>query len=488
MKKTVLFFSRCELTELYGSMNEYLSEEYNIIHVAYSNEEERILKDRYRITNVLNFKKLVKSISENEINSVSIEEIDKLLNETTYGKFNVNNALQANRTSKYLSYDDNIRLLKNYYVVWYNIFKQNEISIFVHEPVSLLMNQIAASFCKKYGAVYTTHILVKGNGQSQFNYMLVDDYNGIATTLNNNYNNITVQDIFQSDNEIKKFLDSFRKDFNVFFSQLGNGKVDRSRLLKMHLQSLYHSYKSKKTISDLDPIVDNIEVFMQKDNLIHRRVKNLKAYRGINFDSFDQSKNYYFYPMHLEPEAVVLYWADNRYTNQIKLIENIAAQLPPDVFLYVKDHPHSPGYRDVADYVRLKSIPNVKLLDVSISGKEVVLHSKGVITINGTAGFEALLLNKHVITFGNSFYNVSNRVYNLQNVFDLKEILYKINNYVLNDDESIYRFVLAYLNNLNDGFTDFYGNMHNVVNIDLKENGNKVARSFHNWFKNRNID
>lgn len=487
MKKTLLFFSRCELTELYGSMNNYLSSHFNIIHVAYSSAEEKVLNG-YGINNVLNFKELAKNISETEINNIHLEDIDSFISDTTAGKFNVNNSLQANRSSKYLSYDNNIRLLKIYYIVWCKIFSENKISVFVHEPVSLLMNQIAACFCKKEGAIYTTHILAKGNGESQFNYILVDDYNGIATSLNEIYKNISSDDISTYKDQIDNFLLSFRNDFNVFFSQLGNGKINRNIIFKMKLQAVYHRFKGRAIINNLDPLLDNVEVFMQRDNLLQRRVRNLKNYRKIRFDSFDKSKNYYFYPMHLEPEAVVLYWADNRYTNQIKLIENIASQLPPNVFLYVKDHPHSPGYRDVEDYMRLKSIPNVKLLDVSISGKEVVLNSKGVITINGTAGFEALLLNKHVITFGNSFYNVSSRVHNLQNVFDLKKVLYKINDCMLKDDEFLNKFVLAYLNNLNNGFTDFYGNMHKVVNIDLKENGDTVARSFHNWFKDRKID
>ena len=80
------------------------------------------------------------------------------------------------------------------------------------------------------------------------------------------------------------------------------------------------------------------------------------------------------------------------YANQVKLIENIAASLPVGYYLYVKDHPHELAYRKAEDYRRLMQIPNVRLLRKSIPGKLVIRNAVGVFTINGTAGFEGLLL------------------------------------------------------------------------------------------------
>lgn len=149
MKKKILLFSRSELTYLYGSIDKYLKNTYDMLHIAYSDEEEYILKSRFGIQNSIHFKNYLRSISQSELSKVSIDEIDTFLLETTTGKFNVNGVLQANRTSQYLSYEQNITLLKTYYVVWREIFNKYAIDIFIHEPVSLLMNQIAASFCKK---------------------------------------------------------------------------------------------------------------------------------------------------------------------------------------------------------------------------------------------------------------------------------------------------------------------------------------------------
>ena len=93
---------------------------------------------------------------------------------------------------------------------------------------------------------------------------------------------------------------------------------------------------------------------------------------------------FYFYPLHLEPESVVLYSGRGMYQNQVKLIQNIAAQLPPGDILYVKDHPHDHGYRSADDYIALNSVPNIKILEHNFPGKSVIKKSKGVFTINGT--------------------------------------------------------------------------------------------------------
>ena len=310
---------------------------------------------------------------------------------------------------------------------------------------------------------------------------MVDNYNGEPTSLYKYYNSISPQNLSDNKERIENFLKKTREKLNIFFSQLSSGKISFKEYYLLRLKSYYSTVKKKLTPTSFDPIVDNIDLFIYRNNLFYKKAKNLKDYKEIVFEELDTTKNYYYYPMHLEPEAVVLYWADNKYTNQIKLIENIASQLPPNTFLYVKDHPHLVGYRNVEDYKRLKAIPNVKLLRTSIPGKQVIHHCKGVITINGTGGFEALMLNKQVITFGNSFYKVCERVHYLDNVFHLRKLLYSLREVQYEDDEELYRFTLAYLKNLLPGFTNFFDNMHQKLHIDLDENAKTVANSLDKW-------
>jgi hypothetical protein len=56
-------------------------------------------------------------------------------------------------------------------------------------------------------------------------------------------------------------------------------------------------------------------------------------------------------------------------------------------------------------YKEIKKIPNVKLINPIITSFEILPYAKLVATITGTAGWEACLFKKPVITFGDVLYN-----------------------------------------------------------------------------------
>lgn len=482
-KKNILLFSRSELTYLYGSLHKYLKESSNIIHVAYSQYEAAILKNEFGINDVIILKEITKKYLDCKVTHDDLEKIDQLLLDQTGGRFNLNAAIQSNRTSKFIGYEKSVQICLVYFNAWSEIFDKLNVDFFIHEPVSLMMNQIASALCKKHGGVYSTHIMVNGDS-GDYNFLMVDDYNGQAIELQNTYNSITKTDIILAEQRISSFLEKFRSSYTIFFSSLGNGEGGFKTWIELVKAVVLKRMRTIVKRSRLNPVIDNIEYFLEKNDLDNRRIYNLKKYKEIQYDELDITLTYYFYPLHLEPEAVVLYWADGMYTNQVKLIENVAAQLPVGVFLYVKDHPHLYGYRDKIDYDRIQSIPNVKLLKPSISGKKVIKDCKGVITINGTGGFEALLMNKHVITIGSAFYNASERVIKIKNIKELREHLYNLKEVVFEDDDELYRFTLAYLLSQKKGFTDFYGNMHSVLMIDLENNARVVAGELSSFFNN----
>jgi hypothetical protein len=487
-KKTILFFSRSELTYLYGSIDKHLKDSFTIIHVAYSIEEELILREKYQIENITVFKEVAKDFLNEQITDEKLKAIDQLLIEQTDGGFNLNSALQSNRTSLYLEYKDSLQITLMYYETWKKIFGERRINFFVHEPVSLLMNQIAAAICKKQGGIYTAQISVSGENPKDFNYIMLDHYNGSAVSLRENYYNLTSQAISDSRDRISRFLQEFRSNYEIFFNSLGTGALTPKLYLNavdtVVRQKIINTVKPRK----MHPLLDNVEVFLKKDDFSGRRLRNLTSYVGLQYDTPEATDTYYFYPLHLEPEAVVLYWADGYYTNQVKLIENIAAQLPPGHLLYVKDHPHLYGYREVADYKRIQNIPNAKLLPPHLPGKQIIKNCKGVITINGTAGFEALLMGKQVIAFGSSFYSVAERVILIKNIKDLRDKLYEIQDTIYEDDETFYRFILAYLLSLNSGFVNFFIDLHQKLKIDVDENAKAISEGLKKHFNNHTTD
>jgi len=117
----------------------------------------------------------------------------------------------------------------------------------------------------------------------------------------------------------------------------------------------------------------------------------------------DNERSFY-YPLHYEPEASIDILG-TPYRDQAALVEQISAALPAQHILYVKEHPHmNPGSRPIGFYRRLHQLGNVRLVDQRVDGHRLLARCKGVLTIAGTSGFEALFYGKPVLLFGHTFY------------------------------------------------------------------------------------
>lgn len=473
--KTILLFSRCQLVDLYGSMSSELGAQYNVIHVAYSDEEEQILKKKYGVKEIINFKNEVSTILlKDNVTSERINLIDNLIINQSDNRFSLNASIQADRTFEYLSYEDCIKLTVAYYQFWEEIITKHSVKFLIHEPTSLMFNQIAALLCREKKAIYLS--LIGMYGESLHNWIVLSGDQGIPDEIIFNLsknNNLTDQE----KDRVVVFLNKFRTNSTVFYNKIAKGKSSLKEVILASLRSVGSFFKRKSNYLRINgELVNHVDSYAVNSFSLLKEIKRQwKTFLVVKYDDFNPLLDYYYYPLHLEPEAVVLYWGDSIYKNQVKLIENIAAQLPPNNFLYVKDHPHVRFYRDVVDYERIQSIPNVKLLSPSTSGKSIIRESIGVITINGTSGFEALLLNKQVYTFGNAFYSSFERVIKIQNIRELREKIYANKNVVFEDDIVLYKFVHSYLISTHEGFCDYFINFADIYNIDKNYNAKIVS-------------
>jgi hypothetical protein len=114
---------------------------------------------------------------------------------------------------------------------------------------------------------------------------------------------------------------------------------------------------------------------------------------------------FFYYPLHFEPEAMIdLFGTHAR--DQLKVIRRVSDALPAGHTLCVKEHPWmSPGARRLGYYETIADLGNVRLLDQRTDGYEVIRRCRGVVTIAGTTGFEALFYGKRVLVFGRAFYD-----------------------------------------------------------------------------------
>lgn len=475
--KNIVFFSRCDLVHLYGQVSKHVSKHHKIIHVAFSSKEYEILTHDYGIEGVINFNdELQNLLAKTKLDDVVCKQIDELIINQTSGRFNLAGAIQSDRTFQYLSFEDSRLLCQIYHEFWFNLISSNNIDFLVHEPTSLFLNHIAAIVCRNNNAKYITQFIISGKNEYDFIVVSGDDCT-FDELENSKISEITPENRI----EVELFLTEFRRSYSGLAEEF-NIRSSFRLLLKNSVKALAKSAQFLFKSSNY-ALLEHVERYHHYSvDLLSTLQRLWGQFFALEYDDFNLEEDFYYYPMHLEPEAVVLYWGDGIYKEQVKLIENIAAQLPPNSFLYVKDHPHGGAYRDLSDYKKIKRIPNVKLINPKIQGKLLIANSKAVLTINGTSGFEALLLNKQVFTFGNSFYDSFSRVKRIANIKDLRTALYnecKVN-YV--DDDELYLFVYKLLNCTHEGFVEYFGNYVALAGIDEEKNAKIVSQSLLEYF------
>ncbi|HEX3437912.1 MAG TPA: hypothetical protein VHT24_14170, partial [Pseudacidobacterium sp.] len=138
---------------------------------------------------------------------------------------------------------------------------------------------------------------------------------------------------------------------------------------------------------------------------LQRVYRSRYSYKQL-FQKPDGGDKFFIFPLHVQPEATTLTLAPFC-VDQPALIANIAKALPIGYQLYVKEHVMAVGRRSLDEYRRIATTPNVKLIHPDSNVRALIKQSAGVCTIVGTMGFEALMFNKSVITFGRPFYDAS---------------------------------------------------------------------------------
>lgn len=471
--KTVLFFDRCDLTRLYILLTRELKGKANIIHVSFSEVESQMLRDA-GIADFIDYQKELSEQVDNLKPSESlINEIDQLIITQSKGLFNLNGSIQSDRGYTLLDYKESLLLACCHYTVWKKIFAQNHVDVMYHEPASQFMTHIAALLCKNQGGDFIYLTQLQGDDEG-YSFKNIDGENFECKELEDKY-------LYYRDNpsEIDKercnaYIEKFKSSYSVAFSNIVNATASRRRLWMSSVKKRIMLYRHP---NKYDKLKNNIDYWIQRNNGAADKLYNLRQYkkRGIKFSQIVPGEKYFYYSVHLEPEATVLYLSGGHYTNQIKLIENIAASLPPGYYLYVKDHPHEYAYRKADDYERLMKVPNIRLIDQRIPGKRLVKEAVGVFSINGTVGFEGIMLGKSVFCFGKSYYTPYSRVNYIENIKEAREAIYKSLKTPHPYDDDFYAFVYAYLESMHKGFVTYFGNRPEKAGIDQKQNAKLVA-------------
>jgi hypothetical protein len=110
-----------------------------------------------------------------------------------------------------------------------------------------------------------------------------------------------------------------------------------------------------------------------------------------------------YYPLHVDPEASTIVSAP-MHTNQLAVVEALVKSLPLGMNLLVKEHVPMLGLRPTGFYARLKRMPGVKLVSPFEDSVSLIKRAAFTCVINGTAGWESIMLGKPAIVIGQSHY------------------------------------------------------------------------------------
>lgn len=474
-RRRIVLFHRMDLTGLFGALAGPLSDEMDVLHLAYGDDEMARLRDMGVTGPVRHFLDEIAPVIDTATPEPALlDEIDGLIRRATGGAFCLNGAIQSDRGFALLDYPEALRLTVAYYRYWQDLIASERVDFVLHEPCTLMFNFLPAVMLADRGGAYLYNIMAQGQAGT-LNHLTMTGFDFTCPDLDRALDDVAAGRLAVDRDGAAAFLDEFRASYETFLGGTVGSKVSLGRMAAKAAADGLRNWRARPRH---DRLAANIDHWRFSQNRGWLKLGNLIGYRRhLKYDDFDPDLRYFFYPLHLEPEAVVLYHGHGIYENQVKLVQNIAAQLPPDTYLYVKDHPHDQGYRAVADYLAMQRVPNIRVLAPDRPGKEIIRDAEGVITITGTAGFEALLLGKQVHAFGKTFYSGHPRVDYIRNIRDLGPALAARHGQRFETDEDLYPYLTAYFAALQPGLTDYFAGRAGRYGIDLDANARQVAEN-----------
>lgn len=140
------------------------------------------------------------------------------------------------------------------------------------------------------------------------------------------------------------------------------------------------------------------------------------------FESPVQGEKYVLYPLHYQPEASTSIYG-KWYNNQLYVIECLIRALPANYKLYIKEHSNGYGNRQLKFYKEIKKYPRVRLISPHVKNLDLIENSSLCVTITGTTAWEALMLQKPALFFGDTYYKVFKGIKRLDRMEDLSRVM-----------------------------------------------------------------
>jgi len=223
---------------------------------------------------------------------------------------------------------------------------------------------------------------------------------------------------------------------------------------------------------------------MQKKNALKRYYQSLE--KPAEFE-----KPYLYFPLHYQPENTSCPLGE-AFVDQFLIVDMVSRCAPTDWKIYVKEHTsqwhpklHGECSRSTDFYDRVTALPNVQLVPVSTPNFELIDHARAVVTITGTAGWEAVVRGRPVLLFGHAWYKFCEGVFYVPTVDACKTALSNIQAGYLVDRERIHLFLSAIQQIGIHAYVE--PSIAKIVNIALEENISQITNALQTMHESSSI-
>lgn len=308
-------------------------------------------------------------------------------NNQALGNFKLNELIYSDRVLKHEA-EFGQKYLESIQKPVYDFIVQNRISFIFGEITwahEILINRMCNSISDLNCQYLKPHTIRIPNGRFAF---FKDEFESEIYELEPNPVNPVLWDF-----ELKK----------PDYFHLNNQKNTIVNRIKGLFNKAFSFFVSKKDYDDPTIRVNRLL------NLKIRLVEQINYYfyiffvKGLKSSDFPKGV-YWVYFLHKQPEASID--VVGRYNeDQLAIIYRLARMMPDGTNLLVKEHTNAIGDRSLNFYRDLKKINRVYLIDEKIDSYSLITEASKTITVSGTVGYEAALIEKDALLFSNVFFS-----------------------------------------------------------------------------------
>ena len=140
----------------------------------------------------------------------------------------------------------------------------------------------------------------------------------------------------------------------------------------------------------------------------------------------DLCEPYILFPLNVPGDAQLTLRAA-AFTDLFSICQQILNVMPAGIRLVLREHPGAPGMLSNDQlHGLLKRSPQTSFVSGDTELSDLLEGASGVITINSTSGFEAVIADKPVLLLGTAFYRASGCVYDVDSIDGLAEGVEKL--------------------------------------------------------------